>query len=159
MTDRLPSILADVPGISLVYLFGSRVSGRIGPMSDYDAAIFVDIEQDSLSIQTRFQYEVSKLLGTERVDIVILNRAPIELAYAVIAHGKLLYQRDLGTRVEFEAQVLGKYFDYLPVLQYFQKHTLQGDSDGKRVQRYREALRRTQRTLGKARTPSRSSSR
>ena len=37
--EILPGILANLPGICLVYLFGSQVTGATGPMSDYDLAI------------------------------------------------------------------------------------------------------------------------
>jgi predicted nucleotidyltransferase len=40
MTENLPRILVDYPNIHLVYLFGSQVTGNLGPMSDYDIAIY-----------------------------------------------------------------------------------------------------------------------
>jgi predicted nucleotidyltransferase len=150
--EALPAILAEFPEISLVYLFGSQVSGQTGPMSDYDVAILDDAEPES-SIQTRFQHTLVKALHIERVDVIVLRRAPIELAYHVIADGKLLYQRDTLTRVEFEADVLGRYGDYLPVLRSQQKQILEGDTNAIRIQRYRAALGRTQRALGSTRTP------
>jgi uncharacterized protein len=159
LIEQLPSILEDFPGIDLVYLFGSQVTGKVGPMSDYDLAIVTKPGMDDLTIQAQFQYAISRLLDNERVDVVLIKNAPIELAYHVIANGTLLYQRNLYTRVEFEAMILGKYGDYLPTLRIFQQQNLDGDPDGKRVQRYREALRRTQRSLGEARTTPRSSSR
>lgn len=102
LADHLTAILSDFPGISLVYVFGSQVKGDVGPMSDYDLAIFNESGQDELDVQAGFQ------------------------------------------------QVLGKYGDYLPTLRVFQQQTLHGDAHAKRVQRYREALRRTQRTLDQA---------
>ena len=159
LIDQLPSILADFPGIGLVYLFGSQVTGQTGPMSDYDLAIFDESGEDEVEVQARFQYAIAKHLDTERVDVVLIHHAPIELAYQIIASGKLLYQKNLLTRVEVESRILGKYGDYLPVLRLFQQQTLHGDPHGKRVQRYREALRRTQRSLGQARTPPRTPSR
>jgi uncharacterized protein len=153
LMEQMPSILTDFPDIRLVYLFGSQVTGEVGPMSDYDLAIFPDGKQYDLAILTHFQYAISKLLDTSRVNVVVLSRAPIELAYQIIASGILLYQKDLYTRVEFEAQVLSLFGDYLPVLNIFKQQTLQGGPHGKRVQRYRDALERTQRTLGAARTP------
>jgi len=39
LIEHLPGILKDFPGISLVYLFGSQVTGQVGPMSDFDLAI------------------------------------------------------------------------------------------------------------------------
>jgi predicted nucleotidyltransferase len=154
LLDQLPSILSEFPGISLVYLFGSQVNGQVGPMSDYDLAILDESGQDELEIQTQFQHAVSKCLDNERVDVVLIKHVPIEMAYQIIANGKLLFQRSLYTRVEFESQVLGKYGDYLPTLRSFQQQILHGDPHGKRVQRYREALRRTQRTLGEIGTSS-----
>ncbi len=105
--------------------------------------------KDDLALQAEFTHAISKLLGTERVDVVLLNRAPIELAYHIIANGMLLYQKDLYTRVEFEANVLGKYGDYLPTLRFFNQHIPEGDAHGKRAERYREALGRTQKWLSK----------
>jgi uncharacterized protein len=153
ITQNLPGILLNFPEISLVYLFGSQVTGQVGPMSDYDLAVLVDPEVEEPAIQTQFQHAVTIALQTDRVDIVLLRRAPVELAYHIIAEGKLLYQREKLIRVEYEARVLGMYGDYLPFLRSQRDQILQGDADGKRVQRYRAALRRTQRTLSPTGTP------
>jgi uncharacterized protein len=150
LEQKFTDILTDFPEIELVYLFGSRVSGAIGPLSDYDIAI-VENAAAPYQLQARFQFELTRLLNTDKVDVILLKTAPIELAYKVIVEGRLLFKKDIHTHVEFEARILSLYFDYLPVLQIFQKEILQGDPHGKRVQRYREALGRTQRSLGKAR--------
>ena len=152
VAENLSNILSNFPEINLVYLFGSRVTGQIGPMSDYDVAIQVEVRNDEDAIRAHFQHAIIQMLNTERVDIVLLDRAPVELAYHIISTGKPLYQRDLLTRVEFEARILGQYGDYLPVLRAQRNQILQGDTHAKRVQRYREAFGRTQRSLGEART-------
>jgi predicted nucleotidyltransferase len=149
LNENLPVVLNSFPGINLVYLFGSQVTGQTGPMSDYDLAI-LDVSPDNYLTQIQFQHAMVKLLQTERVDVILINRAPIDLAYNIIAAGKLLFQREAQHRVEFEAQVLGQYGDYLPVLRAFKEQTLHGDENAKRVQRYREALGRTRRTPGPA---------
>jgi uncharacterized protein len=86
--------------------------------------------------------------------VVILNKAPVELAYAVIAHGICLLERDVATRVEYEAYVLGRYGDYLPVLREQRRQILEGGGlyNAKRVQRYREALGRTRRKISEIRS-------
>ncbi|HSV84941.1 MAG TPA: nucleotidyltransferase domain-containing protein, partial [Levilinea sp.] len=150
LEQALSNILKDFPEIELVYLFGSQVHGNIGPLSDYDIGI-VENAPHPLSTHARFQHRLAQLLDTDKIDVVLLDQAPIELAYHVIARGRLLYKIDQFTHVEFEARILGLYGDYLPVLQMFRKEIQQGDPDGKRVQRYREALGRTQRTLSKIR--------
>lgn len=90
---------------------------------------------------------MTKALGGARVDVVVLNVAPPELAFAVISQGRILYERSVATRVDYEAYVMGLYGDYLPVLQAQRRQILEGGDREKRAERYREALRRTQRTL------------
>jgi hypothetical protein len=85
---------------------------------------------------------MAKRLGTDRVDVVILNDASVELAYHVIAEGQVLYERTSALRVEYEAYALGRYGDYLPVLREQRRRVLEGSDYEKRVQRYREAPRR-----------------
>lgn len=148
LKGKLPDILGDLKNISLVYLFGSQVEGRLGPMSDYDLAVLVDGDADQPHIQARFAHELAHALGTDRLDVISLNRASIEFAYAIIAQGTVLYQRDVATRVEYEAQVLSRYGDYLPILRAQFSDIVRGDEDATRIHRYRAAFGRTERTLG-----------
>jgi uncharacterized protein len=154
LRQRLAEVI-DKRKILLVYLFGSRAAAdaepnRVGPMSDYDFGILIERaltsdEQDSL--QAHFASTLARKLDTDRIDVVVLNNAPVELAYAVIAGGCVLFERDLATRVEYEAYVLGRYGDYLPILREQRRQILEGGDYGKRVQRYREALGRTRRKI------------
>jgi predicted nucleotidyltransferase len=153
LKEKLPHILSNLKEIRLLYLFGSQVEGRLGPLSDYDLAVLFDPTGDDGQVHARMSHELACALGTDQVDVVLLNRAPIELAYAIIAQGRVLYQRDVATRVEYEAQVLSRYGDYLPVLRAQRDDIMRGDEDGARVHqarvhRYRAALGRTERTLG-----------
>ena len=146
--DELSSILPGFKGVSLVYLFGSRVEGRLGPISDYDLAVLVDRAVDGRRIQSRLGHEFARALQTDRVDVVLLNRAPVELAYAIIAQGQVLYERDIATRVEYEANVMSRYGDLLPLLRAQRDDILRGEDHDARVRRYRAALGRIERTLG-----------
>lgn len=145
---ELSAIVTGFEGVCLVYLFGSQVGGVRGPMSDHDFAVLVERGIDGLDVQARLAHELARVLGTERVDVVLLNRAPAELAYAVIAQGKVVYERDTATRVEYEATVLSLYSDFLPYLRAQRQDILRGEDDAQRVRRYRAALGRTERTLG-----------
>jgi len=137
--------------VRLLYLFGSRARGCADPASDYDLAVLLDDVHDTPAFIARLGHELARLLDTERLDLLSLRHAPIELAYAVIAEGKLLYQRDLATRVEYEAEVLSRYGDYLPVLRAQREDILRGGTHAIRVQWYRAALERTERTLSQIR--------
>jgi uncharacterized protein len=136
--------------VLLVYLFGSRGSGQAGPGSDYDLGVLLDRGEDSPAGRARLTHELVVILGTSGVDVVFLNQTPPELAFAVI-QGQLLYERDLATRVEYEAYVMGRYYDYLPYLRAQRQEILSGEDHGARIQRYREAFGRTERTLGQIR--------
>jgi predicted nucleotidyltransferase len=148
LKEKLSTTIPALEGVRLVYLFGSRVKGNLGPMSDYDLAVLVDRAVDGRRVQALLAHELARVLRTDRVDVVLLNRAPVELAYAIIAQGKLLYERDVATRVEYEATVLNRYGDLLPMLRRQREDILRGNDYERRVHRYRAALRRTERTLG-----------
>lgn len=143
--------LAGIPGVRLAYLFGSRVDGTVGPLSDYDVAVLADGAQDLAALRAWLAHELGVALETNHADVVLLNQAPVELAYAVVAQGDVVYQRDEATRVEYEAEVLTRYGDYLPVLRAQRQEISRGGERAARVQRYREALGRTERTLGEIR--------
>jgi predicted nucleotidyltransferase len=145
--ERLPKLVTDFPELRLVYLFGSQVTGQTGPQSDYDLGVLVDREGDTAARRAALEHALAAMLAFERLDAVWLSQAPVELAFAVISQGRLLYERDVASRVEYEAQVMSRYCDYLPVLRAQRAEILAGGDHAARVQRYREALGRTERTL------------
>ena len=55
-------------------------------------------------------------LGTDDVDIVVLNEAPILLYHRVLRDGVRLLSRDLRATTERTGQALSRYFDFLPQL-------------------------------------------
>ncbi|MEM2446631.1 MAG: nucleotidyltransferase domain-containing protein [Candidatus Bathyarchaeia archaeon] len=135
--------------VLLAYLFDSQATGTAGPQSDYVVALLV--HNPSLDLQACLAHEIGAILGMDQVDVVFLNWVPVELAYAVIAQGRLLYEWSVAERVEFEAKVLGMYADYLPILRRQQEEILKGEGYEAGIQRYREALRQTERTLAEIR--------
>ncbi|MGM0760809.1 MAG: type VII toxin-antitoxin system MntA family adenylyltransferase antitoxin [Thermodesulfobacteriota bacterium] len=140
------------PHIALAYLFGSRVDGDIGPLSDYDFGILLDRDADKAAVRSSLASDLSNLLRSPRIDVLLLGEAPIELSFAVISQGEILYERNIAARVDFEAKVMGLYFDYLPFLRMSRDDILKEDPYAARVLRYREALGRTQGTLEQIRT-------
>ena len=141
----------EAPNIQLVYLFGSRVSGSVGPQSDFDFAVLFSNEPEAGRVSA-LKHRVSVLLVTDRIDLVVLNRAPIELRYNVVASGRILYQKSRAVLIEFEAQTLSFYFDYLPVLRRHRREVLEERDYETGVQRYRTALGKTQELLAQIRT-------
>jgi len=117
----LPGFQED-PRIAAAYLFGSRGTGNVGAQSDTDLAILVcpaEAESFSLQDELRMEAELSLVLRTDEVDVVILNRCPLPLAYKVIAEGKLLYEAEPIANMDFVESTLIQYFDFAPTLQDF----------------------------------------
>jgi predicted nucleotidyltransferase len=144
------SLILD-PAIELVYLFGSRAINTVGPLSDYDIAVyFSDLPNHHLKYY--LGHQVATVVDTDRIDIVVLNRAPIELKYAVIATATSIYEISKAARVDFESLTLGLYGDFLPVLRAQREEILKGSNYEAGIQRYRKAFGQTRRLLEEIRT-------
>jgi len=145
-SDRIAAYLKTKDEILLVYLFGSRAAGKVGKRSDWDIGVLL-----SEPFPKHFGYalasELAALLGTDRVDLVVLNDAPIPLRYNVVSMGTLLFEKSRSIKVEFEADTMSRYFDYLPVLRQQRRDIVEGKGYDARVQRYRQALGKTRRVL------------
>ncbi len=107
--------------IIAVVLFGSHARGRPRRTSDVDIALYVDDEQYR-SIDRALPYgyrawlsiELSRILSVHRVDVIILNEAPLELANEILRHGKLLFCRDRNRWYSFVLRVKHRYADMAP---------------------------------------------
>jgi predicted nucleotidyltransferase len=153
--NDIKKIFAEEKDILLTYIFGSQITGKTGPLSDYDFAVFLS-QKPSFQFKYKLKNKLLSILDIKQVDLVILNDAPIELKYNVIATGKVIFQKNSIVRTEFEANTLSQYFDYLPVLRAQKKDILniksKGEKYGDRIQRYRATLRKTEEMLNKIRT-------
>ena len=99
-------------------LIGSQARGTAGPLSDVDIAVWHDPALDPsgrLHLQLELARAASEALGTDEVDVVMLNRAPPLLRHRAVRDGKLLVERDPGSRVRFEARSLLDYLDTKPL--------------------------------------------
>ena len=137
----LPRLIAPVRSIfprypiSASYLFGSQVTGRTTPASDYDfAVLFSSKVLPSLYSHYKLQLtiELLQVIHTEFVDLVILNdvRTPLLLKFNIIKHGRVIYEKSKKARQELECDVLLRWFDqqYFENLWYtiFTKNLAQG---------------------------------
>ena len=156
--EQLQAYIANQPDVMIAYLFGSRVEERAAPESDYDIAA---VMQAKPVPARRFELasELSRMLNGRPVDLVVLNDAPVELSYAVVASGRCLFERELATRVEFEAEVLSRYGDLLPMLREQRRELIQGGSYESGVRRNRAALGQTERVLAEIRAATAASTR
>lgn len=111
-------------GVAMVYLFGSKALRRTTPMSDTDIGVVLKhlrAEQD-----TRTQYDslfriFSDLYPHSRVDIVLLQRAPLALQFSAIRDGRVIFEEDPVFRADYENLVVKQYLDFRPVLEFFDR--------------------------------------
>lgn len=100
--------------VKLAYLFGSRASGETGPLSDYDFAVYLDSKDSKRNFNKKIELQnnISKILKTDNVDIVVLDntKAP-ELKYSIITIGKLIKEVE-PFKLIVEPQIMNEYFDF-----------------------------------------------
>src|SRR5262249_9129158 len=104
--------------VCLAYLFGSQATQRTHPSSDVDVAVLLDealTPDERFAERLRLLGDLSRLFGTDQVDLVMLNEAPPLLAYETLRYGVLLYCADAQTRIEFQVHTLRAYEDTMPL--------------------------------------------
>jgi hypothetical protein len=113
--DFLPQVvdfLKNHQKIVFAYLFGSLARDKVLPLSDIDIAIYLkegmDLGQEKMSILQN----LIDLLGTEEIDLVLLNTAPLTLKARIVENKKILVDKEPFLRHSFESLVLREYFDF-----------------------------------------------
>lgn len=106
--ERLRAALEADQRVVFAYLFGSHATGSAGPRSDVDVGVYVSsMDPDPLLdlIGT-----VTSALHRDDVDVVLLNSAPLTLAFEVLK-GRLLFSKSEDARVAAEAAIMSRYHD------------------------------------------------
>lgn len=111
--DELVKYLQTQNEVKVAYLFGTAAKGRMGKLSDVDIGVLLEeglSKDEMLEIQLRLICDLKPILKTDKIDLVIINDAPLLLRYNIVKDGELLksYERE---RVEFERSVLLEYLD------------------------------------------------
>lgn len=112
--SRIHACLAPRGEVLLAYLFGSTARGDSRPDSDVDIALLVDraaLGPEAGTHRASLLTELTRCLGRNDVDIVLLNDAPAILCHRVLRDGQLILSRDDSTRVSFTEQAMRRYYD------------------------------------------------
>lgn len=104
--------LGDRPDVSFAYLFGGLATGRRTPSSDVDVAVFLAEGTDPVEAKLEILGELMRILGTERVDLVVLNSAPLSLRGRILAARKVLADNLPFERHKFESLTQREFFDF-----------------------------------------------
>ncbi|MEK7586326.1 MAG: HepT-like ribonuclease domain-containing protein [Patescibacteria group bacterium] len=97
ITQELSDYFKKRDDVAFAYLFGSMVKGTTHSESDVDIGIYFTPRTSELEYESKSEYpgeseiwrEVEKITKRE-TDLVVLNRAPATIAFAVLHEGQLL---------------------------------------------------------------------
>jgi predicted nucleotidyltransferase len=124
LTARLGAALAARPEVLEGYLFGSVARGQAQAHSDLDVAVYVESEaltRPGFGLSAEIASELSRALGRDDVDVVILNQASPLLYRCVLKDGVRLMSRDLRETTTREGRALSRYCDYVPQLEKIER--------------------------------------
>ncbi|HEY6004034.1 MAG TPA: nucleotidyltransferase domain-containing protein [Anaeromyxobacter sp.] len=106
------------PEVLEAYLFGSQARGEAQPHSDIDVAVYVaPVPETPFGYEAQVGADLMSALGKNRVDVVVLNRAPPLLYHRILRDGVRLLSRDPKATTAREGRALSRYCDYLPQLE------------------------------------------
>lgn len=98
--------------VRFAYLFGSRARGDATATSDVDIAVHLTSEADPLETPPALAGLASVVLGTDDVDLVILDRAPISLRHRIVRDRRVIVDRCPAFRIAFESRTLREGWDF-----------------------------------------------
>ncbi|AGK99992.1 type VII toxin-antitoxin system MntA family adenylyltransferase antitoxin [Desulfoscipio gibsoniae] len=120
--SKLVKILELRRDIAAVYLFGSYGTEFQTKHSDIDLGV-IFLPEVNADLRTELELEValSLAMGTDQIDVVNLNRSPIQLRYRAISEGCLIYQGDYVATSNFLEETYKYYLDYAYHLKNFHR--------------------------------------
>lgn len=134
LAAQIEAALATRPEVLEAYLFGSRATGRATAHSDIDVAVYVDeslaTDASGFGYAAALTADLMAALGTNSVDVVVLNRAPPVLYHRVLRDGQRVFARNLERTTTREGQALSRYCDYVPQLAKIEAARRHADAAG-----------------------------
>jgi predicted nucleotidyltransferase len=111
--QELALAIRETPDLDALLLFGSRARGDARPDSDWD---FGYLATRGLDITALLSTLVT-IVGTDRVDLVDLNRAGGLLRFRVARDGQVVFEKTAGAVDRFRLEAARFWCDAAPVLE------------------------------------------
>jgi len=132
----LASVLSAHPDVRFAYLFGSMAKGRARRGSDVDVAVWLDVGPGVGSDRSAMMDRGLELEGVleralaRRVQVVVLNLAPMAVQHNVLRHGLVIPGGDEPSRRGFYVDHARRYFDLEPARTLFARRRMQRIAEG-----------------------------
>lgn len=113
--QRIPKAAAYLqsrPDVKFSYLFGSLAKNKKAPLSDVDIAVFLSNENSAFQIKLEILGKLTEILGTDEIDLVLLNSASLPLSVNILKNNKILVDKEPAARHHHYSMIMRKYFDY-----------------------------------------------
>jgi len=114
----LPDLFSRYPEIVSVFLFGSYGTDLQHDLSDIDFAVYFSRDVN-LQFEADLLGEMSTVLNTDRIDLINLNKAPLNLQFKAVAQGKIIYESDFIATCNYIEKMLKRYHDFAIDLENF----------------------------------------
>ena len=106
------AIAAATGDVEFAHVFGSAAARRRTPRSDIDLAIYISDGADAHAVRMDVAHAAAKHLGTDAIDVVPLNSAPISLAGRVLASRRVIVDRAPFARHRYESLTARMFRDF-----------------------------------------------
>lgn len=100
--------------IEIAYLYGSTAEKKEGKLSDIDIGVYLAEKlnkKERFDLRLKLQTEISSLLKTDKVDLVIMNDTQIALNFEIIKANSPIFVRSREKKIELEHKIMSKYLD------------------------------------------------
>ena len=104
--------LSERVDITFAYLFGSYAKDKQTHLSDIDIAVYMKEDNHAFDKKLEILRDLSKILKTDDIDLVILNKAPISLLTKILVNKAILIDKDPPVRHAFESLNMRMGFDF-----------------------------------------------
>lgn len=129
--EQIKTYFSSKSDICFAYLFGSFGTEYQNKFSDIDIAVYVNELKNKFeyrNLEFRIEAELSQILRDIKIDVRILNDAPIINVGKILTEGKLIFVRDQKFYDDYYELSLLKYLDYQiiykPLINYHYKELL-----------------------------------
>ncbi len=115
--------------VNALFFFGSYARNQLKPLSDLDIAILLSgkpTRERIYSLQSSLVGIITDTLSTDEFDLVILNNAPLRLAYNILKDGKLVFVKLEDELIDFREQTVKYYLDFAYYRRQFDRAFLKG---------------------------------
>ena len=105
--------------ISLIYLFGSSITGTQRAESDIDIGVVfekADRIKNTMIIFEELYLSLSQVFPDRDLDIVFLDFAPLTLQFEVVTTGKVIYRVSREFEYDYKEKIIKEYIDFKPLL-------------------------------------------